>query len=123
MASTSPVSAQRLTRTHDGLTGVGGGLAEYVGIDPVWVRFGLIGGTLLTFPLVPIAYVVAWLIIPKKEMSSPPPPPSPSQVPPPPRPSDARTDREAHDRAVAMAQARAEVEAIDRTPPSGPTFR
>ena len=113
MASTTPVPARRLTRSHDGLTGVGGGLAEYVGVDPVWVRVGIVAGSLLTFPLIPIVYVAAWLIIPKKEMASPPPP----------YPSDARTASEAHDAAVAMAQARAEVDAIDRVPPSGPMAR
>lgn len=42
MASTIPVPVRRLTRTHDGLAGVGGGIAEYAGIDPVWVRGGTI---------------------------------------------------------------------------------
>lgn len=109
MASTTPVPARRLTRSHDGLTGVGGGLAEYVGIDPVWVRVGILAGSLLTFPLIPIVYIAAWLIIPKKEISSPPL-----------QPADTRTASEVHDAAVAMAQARAEVDAIDRVPPSGP---
>ena len=44
MASTTAVHVRRLTRTHDGLTGVGGGIAEYVGIDPVWGRVGIIAG-------------------------------------------------------------------------------
>lgn len=114
MASTTPVPVRRLARTHDGLTGVGGGIAEYIGIDPVWIRVGIVAGSLLTFPLLPIAYVAAWLIIPKKEAATPPPP----------RPWDARTptttNNDANDAAVAMAQARAEVEAIDRVPPSGP---
>ncbi len=115
MASTTPVPARKLTRTHDGLTGVGGGIAEYVGIDPVWVRVGIVAGSLLTFPLVPAVYIAAALIIPKKEMASPPPP----------RPSDAHTHTagEAHDAAVAMAQARAEVDAIDRVPRPGPVVR
>lgn len=113
MASTTPVPVRRLTRTHDGLTGVGGGIAEYIGIDPVWVRVGIIAGSLLTFPLLPIVYIAAWLIIPKQEMASPPPP----------RPWDARSASETHDAAVAMAQARAEVEAIDRAPRSGPMAR
>lgn len=113
MASTTPVPARRLTRTHDGMTGVSGGIAEYIGIDPVWVRVGIIGGSLLTFPLLPLVYGAAWLIIPKKDLAPPPPP----------QPFDARSASEAHDAAVAMAQARAEVEAIDRVPPSGPMGR
>ncbi len=107
MVSSTPVPVRRLTRTDDGITGVGGGIAEYARIDPVWVRVGIIAGSLLTFPMLPIAYLAAWLIIPKKETAPPPPP----------RPSDTRSAREAHDAAVAMAQARAEVEAIDRVPP------
>lgn len=110
MASTTPVSARRLTRSHDGLTGVGGGIADYVGVDPVWVRVGILAGSLLTFPLGPIMYVAAWLIVPKKEMASAPPP----------HHSDARAAGEAQDAAAAMAQARAEVDAIDGAPPSGP---
>ncbi len=111
MASTTPVPARRLTRSRDGLTGVGGGLAEYAGIDPVWVRVGILVGSLLTFPLIPILYIAAWLIIPKQDTVSPPP------VQPPP----ARSASEAHDAAVAMARARAEVDAIDHAPPYGPT--
>lgn len=116
MTSTTPVPVRRLTRTHDGLTGVGGGLADYLGIDPVWVRVGILVGSLLTFPLLPIVYLAAWLIVPKREMVVPPPPP-------PPRPPAAPTASEAQDAAVAMAQARAEVDAIDRVPPFGPPPR
>ncbi len=113
MASTTPVPARRLTRTHDGMTGVGGGIADYIGVDPVWVRVGILIGSFLTFPLLPIVYLAAWLIIPKKEMAPPPPP----------QPMDVRSASEAQDAAVAMAQARAEVDAIDRMPPPGPMHR
>lgn len=113
MASTTPVPARRLTRTDDGLTGVSGGIAEYVGIDPVWVRVGIIAGSLLTFPVLPIVYLAAWAIIPKKA----------SVAPPPPQPPHAPSASDAHDAAVAMAQARAEVDAIDRVPPTGPIVR
>lgn len=110
MASTTPVPARKLTRTNDGITGVGGGIAEYTGIDPAWVRAGIVVGSLLTFPLLPLVYVAALFIIPRKELATPPPP----------QPWNVRSASEAHDAAVAMAQARAEVDAIDRTPPSGP---
>jgi phage shock protein C len=113
MASTTPAPVRRLTRTHDGLTGVGGGIAEYIGVDPVWVRVGIVVVSVLTFPLIPLLYLLAWLIIPKRELAPPPPP----------RPFQAQTAGEAHDAAVAMAQARAEVDAIDQVPPAGPTFR
>ena len=113
MTSTAPAPVRRLTRTDDGITGVSGGIAEYAGIDPVWVRLGVVAGSLLTFPLLPIVYIAAWLIIPRKEMAPPPPP----------RPAGAGTASEANDAAVAMAQARAEVDAVDRMPPSGPVPR
>lgn len=48
------------------IAGVCGGLGEYFGIDPViirliWVIFALCGGAGI------LAYLIAWLIIPKKE--------------------------------------------------------
>ncbi len=108
MATSNPVPSHRLTRTEDGLTGVGGGIAEYLGLDPVLVRFGIVAGSILTFPLLPIAYVTAWLVIPRK---GPP-------APPPPRRSDRVNPDDIRDAVVAMAQARAEVEAIDRSAPA-----
>ena len=113
MTSTTPAPARRLTRTTDGLTGVGGGIADYIGIDPVWVRLGIVIVSLVTFPLLPLVYLFAWLIIPKREVAPPPPP----------HPSQALGIGDANDAAVAMAQARAEVDAIDQVPPAGPTFR
>jgi phage shock protein C len=48
------------------LGGVCGGLAEYFGIDPtllrlVWVVFTLLGGAGF------LAYMIAWIVIPKKK--------------------------------------------------------
>ena len=116
MASTTPVPARKLTRTHGGISGVSGGIGEYTGFDLVWIRVAIIVGSVLTFPLLPLLYIAAWLIIPKKEMIAPP-PPHPSAAP------TAPTAAEAHDAAVAMAQARAEVDAIDRMPPPAPPVR
>lgn len=113
MTSTTPAPVRRLTRTNDGLTGVSGGLAQYLGVDPVWVRVGILAGSVLTFPLLPIVYLAAWIIVPKQETVSPPPPP----------PVTAPTTTEVQDAAVAMARARAEVDAIDSVPPSGPMPR
>lgn len=57
----------RLTRSRDErmIGGVAGGIAEYLGIDPVLVRLGFVvlalagGGGVL-------AYLVAWLVIPEQ---------------------------------------------------------
>lgn len=46
--------------------GVCGGLAEYFDIDPVIVRLIWIIGTLISFGLGIVAYLIAWIIIPKK---------------------------------------------------------
>ena len=123
---------RRLTRKNGSLSGVAGGFADYAGIDPTLVRLGLVAGTILTFPLVPIAYVAAWAIMPEDTTdgaaagpmaTTQPPAPAP-HTPPPPRPGDSAWNPvppTAHqDAAVAMAMARAEVEAADRTAPLGP---
>lgn len=64
--STYPNTARRLyrSRTDHKLTGLSGGLAEYLNVDPSLVRVGWVAATLLTFPMAPIAYVIASLIIP-----------------------------------------------------------
>jgi phage shock protein C len=66
-ASTSP--ARRLTRsaTDRQIAGVCGGLAEYFGVDAtpvrlVWVIVSIFGGAVIGGV---IAYVLAWLVIPR----------------------------------------------------------
>lgn len=56
---------RRLTRGEGPMAGVCGGLADYLGQDPTLVRLGIVGATLLTFPLGVVAYIAAWLIIPE----------------------------------------------------------
>lgn len=51
------------SRTNKKIAGVCGGLGEYFGIDPFWMRlifviFFLAGGAAL------IAYVIMWLLVP-----------------------------------------------------------
>lgn len=51
------------SRTNKKIAGVCGGLGEYFGIDPLWVRllfvlFFLAGGAAL------VVYVVMWLLVP-----------------------------------------------------------
>ena len=69
---------RRLTRstTDKRIAGVCGGLAEYFAVDPtvvrlVWVILSIVGGAVIGGV---IAYVLAWLIIPRSEsiaMSTP----------------------------------------------------
>lgn len=53
------------SRTDRNLGGVCGGLASYLGLDPTLVRVLVAVGALFTIPLGPIAYVVAWMVIPE----------------------------------------------------------
>jgi phage shock protein PspC (stress-responsive transcriptional regulator) len=49
------------------LGGVCAGIANYFEIDPVIVRFGWVIASLLSFGLGVIAYLIAWIIIPRKK--------------------------------------------------------
>lgn len=74
----SALVGRRLTRstTDKRIAGVCGGLAEYFGVDPtavrlVWVILSILGGAVIGGV---IAYVLAWLIIPRSQsvtMSTP----------------------------------------------------
>lgn len=50
------------------IAGVGGGIAEYFEVDPTMVRLLIVFIALITavFPAL-IAYLIAWVIIPKKD--------------------------------------------------------
>ena len=51
-----------LNRREAKLMGVGAGLADYTGLDPLIVRLGLVLGVLLTGPAVILLYVITgWL--------------------------------------------------------------
>ncbi|WP_099974451.1 PspC domain-containing protein [Lactobacillus terrae] len=58
---------KKLTRSSKNriLAGVCGGIADYLGIDVVWVRLILIILTPLTYFLTVIAYIVAIFLIPE----------------------------------------------------------
>ena len=98
--SYDPRFGRRLYRTDGPISGVSAGLAEYFNIDVALVRLGLVAGTLLAGPFVPIGYVAAWAIIPKADPKPVAPlmPPVPTasasggtpgwQVPPAPAPAD-----------------------------------
>lgn len=72
MPGSSPQGAKRLVRRSDDkvIGGVAFGLAEYFGVDPVWIRLGFVvtaflGGTGL------LAYLVLWALLPTSEGTAP----------------------------------------------------
>ena len=63
-----PPPYTRLTRTSwdSPISGVCGGFARYLGIDPTLVRVLAVLLGVFTFPAFVIAYVVAWVVMPKE---------------------------------------------------------
>jgi phage shock protein PspC (stress-responsive transcriptional regulator) len=59
---------RRLTRTtwDAPISGVCGGIARYLGVDPTLVRVLAVIAAVFTFPAALIAYVVMWVVIPKE---------------------------------------------------------
>jgi|1185.fasta_scaffold207092_2 phage shock protein C len=49
------------------LSGVSGGIAEYLNVDVTLVRLGWVGLTLITGGAAIIGYVVAWIVIPESD--------------------------------------------------------
>jgi phage shock protein PspC (stress-responsive transcriptional regulator) len=49
------------------LSGVSGGIAEYLNIDVTLVRLGWVGLTLITGGAAMIGYAVAWIVIPESD--------------------------------------------------------
>jgi phage shock protein PspC (stress-responsive transcriptional regulator) len=79
--ASGPASAPRrlVRRTDDTmLGGVCSGLADHLGLDPTLVRVLTVLATVLGFGSVIIAYLIAWVIVPKDvDGFSPVPPPQP----------------------------------------------
>ncbi len=63
-----PPPIKRLTRTSwdAPISGVCGGVALYLGVDPTLVRVLAVIAGIFTFPIGPIAYLVLWAVIPKQ---------------------------------------------------------
>ena len=63
-----PPPYKRLTRTSwdSPISGVCGGFARYLGIDPTLVRVLAVLLGVFTFPAFVIAYIVAWAVMPKE---------------------------------------------------------
>ena len=59
---------KRLTRTSwdAPISGVCGGVARYLGVDPTLVRVLAVIAAVVTFPAALIAYAVCWAVIPKE---------------------------------------------------------
>lgn len=59
--------SKQLTRstTNNMLGGVCAGIAEYAGIDVTLVRLIVVLGTLFGFGSFAVAYVIAWILVPK----------------------------------------------------------
>jgi phage shock protein PspC (stress-responsive transcriptional regulator) len=56
-----------LQRKNGKLSGVAGGFADYFSVDVTIVRLAIIALTLLAGPAIPLAYIVAWMIIPEED--------------------------------------------------------
>ncbi len=54
------------SRTERQFFGVAGGLGQYCNVDPTLIRLALVFATFLTFPITPIVYIIAALVIPQE---------------------------------------------------------
>ena len=65
----SNLSGKTLRRSRDQrmLSGVSGGIAEYLNIDVTLVRLGIVGLTLITGGTALLGYAVAWIVIPEAD--------------------------------------------------------
>ncbi len=63
--SAQPIKRLYRSQKDKMVAGVCGGVAEYLNVDPVVVRLVWVVATLLSFGLGILAYIVAWIIIPK----------------------------------------------------------
>jgi phage shock protein C len=59
----------RRSRTDRMVGGVCGGLARYLGIDPVAVRVGYVLVTLISGGLALLAYPIMWIIVPDEPVA------------------------------------------------------
>ena len=66
---TTPTSPpRRLVRRSDNavIAGVCGGVADYLGIDPMVVRVATLVGAVLGLGTLVIAYLVLWVVLPRE---------------------------------------------------------
>jgi len=81
------MTTKQLQRSDDDrwIGGVCGGLAEYTGVDAGLIRLVVAVATVLGAGSLILAYVVAWIIMPKAEPGPPPAPTTPPEPEPPSR--------------------------------------
>jgi phage shock protein PspC (stress-responsive transcriptional regulator) len=67
-----PPTPRRLSRSRTDriLAGVGGGLADHLGVDPLLVRFGIVLLVILTGGAGLLLYVAAWLLVPDAPLTA-----------------------------------------------------
>ncbi len=63
-------SAKKIRRKREGITGVAAGFAEYFGIDPTWIRLGLVGGTIFSGGILIIPYCILAFALPREGYNS-----------------------------------------------------
>ncbi|QSB15603.1 PspC domain-containing protein [Natronosporangium hydrolyticum] len=65
----SPTPYRRLQRSRNNrmIAGVCAGLADYLRIDPTVVRVGVVVLAFLTWGVVLLGYLVAWLLMPEAD--------------------------------------------------------
>jgi phage shock protein PspC (stress-responsive transcriptional regulator) len=66
-APTSPRFTLRRSRTDRILSGVCGGLAQSLGVDPALLRVGIVALTLITGGAAAVVYAAAWVLAPEEE--------------------------------------------------------
>ena len=63
---TAPTRKLHLDKTSAKLFGVCAGLAEFTGIDVLWIRLGFVGGTLIGSGFPVLAYIVLAMVVQAK---------------------------------------------------------
>ena len=64
--SNQGLNYRRLVRSQDSMiSGVCGGVADYLGVDPTVIRIITLVAAVFTFPVGPLAYLACWAVIPK----------------------------------------------------------
>jgi phage shock protein PspC (stress-responsive transcriptional regulator) len=62
-----PLTANSLQRTQESLLGgVAGGMAQFIGANPLYVRILFVLALLLSFGMFGIVYLILWLFLPKE---------------------------------------------------------
>jgi phage shock protein PspC (stress-responsive transcriptional regulator) len=59
------------SRYNKKIAGVCGGVAEYLEVDPTLVRIIWLALALLPFPGAILAYIIAWIVVPKEPLRLP----------------------------------------------------